>query len=444
MPRLAALPGLAPRPGQLGAPDLLHPTGQRERAPDRLAGPAHALRVAAGDRDDADVVQHALGAHRGRPDPVGRQGQVTRRGLVQAVAGQDHLEVLRLRVPTIGQGRVGRRADHVADPGQLQHVGHMTAAAALDVERVDHPAVQHRQGVGHHHRLVQPVGVQCDLHVVLLGDGERGVQCARMSAGVLVHLQPAGAALDQRLDDRLGPGRGSPGQEAEVDRIGVERGESVPQRPRRAHPDPPDRTELLRQHGGHAGREAGGEHPGRQQVHVGVDRARGGDQTLTADHRGSGADDHVDVGLQVRVTGPTDRRDPALPDADARLPYAQQRIEDQHVRDHQVAGLLDRDGAQQQAVPGGLAETHQELVAAMLGVVLDLDDQAGVAEMYPVAGGRAVDRRVVGPVEVHAAAVHAPRYPFWRASCSARSRLPAASREPSTSPAKPITTRSPP
>ena len=58
---------------------------------------------------------------------------------------------------------------------------------------------------------------------------------------------------------------------------------------------------------------------GRQQVHVGVDRAGGGDQALAGHDRGAGADDDVDPVEGVRVAGPPDRVDPALADADRRL-----------------------------------------------------------------------------------------------------------------------------
>ena len=122
--------------------------------------------------------------------------------VVQAVRGEDHLVVLVERVAPEGQGRVGGRADHVGHAGQLQHVGHVPTAATLDVEGVDGAAVQHAQRVVDRQALVEPVGVQGDLDVVLLGDVQRRVEGAGVGAHVLVHLEPARAALDQRLDQR--------------------------------------------------------------------------------------------------------------------------------------------------------------------------------------------------------------------------------------------------
>jgi hypothetical protein len=76
------------------------------------------------------------------------------------------------------------------------------AAAAFDVEGVEHPAAGHRERVGHAAGLVQAVGVQGHLHVVLVGHGQRGVQATRVRAQVLVHLEAARAARGQPFDQR--------------------------------------------------------------------------------------------------------------------------------------------------------------------------------------------------------------------------------------------------
>ena len=73
-------------------------------------------------------------------------------------------------------------------------------------------AVEDAQGVLDRQALVEAVGVQGDLHVVLLGDAQRGVEGARVRAHVLVHLEPAGAALGERLDQRRRVARTSRGR----------------------------------------------------------------------------------------------------------------------------------------------------------------------------------------------------------------------------------------
>ena len=126
-----------------------------------------------------------------------------------------------------------------------------------------------------------------------------------------------------------------------------------------------------------------------------VDRARGGDQPLAGDDRGAGADDDVDAVLHVGVAGPADAADATLADADRHLADATGRVDDDDVGDHDVARVAHRRRLQQQAVASGLGEAGEELVAALLRVVLDLDDQAGVAEAHTIADRRAVDRGVV-------------------------------------------------
>ena len=223
---------------------------QLERAPHRLAGATHALRIARRDADDTQVVQHPLGAHGAAADAVLHHVVVAVRMVVQAVRREDHLVVLVERVAAERERGVGAAADHVRHAGQLQHVGHVPAAAALDVERVDGAPGQHRQCVLHAEALVQPVGVQGHLHVELLGHVQRGVERTGVRAHVLVHLEADGAALHQCLHQRRRVAGRPTGQEPDVHGPLVEAVERVPQRPRRVHAHTPHGPELLADDGG--------------------------------------------------------------------------------------------------------------------------------------------------------------------------------------------------
>lgn len=278
----------------------------------------------------------------------------------------------------------------------------MSATAALDVEGVDGPAVQHAEGVLDGEALVEAVAVQGDLDVVFVGDPQGGVQGPGVGPHVLVDLETAGPAFGQRLHQGGGIGGRTPGQEADVDRPGVEGVEGVLQRPGRVDADTPGGPDLLADDRRDTGGEGRLHDPRREQVYVGVDGARGGDQPLPRDDRRAGADDDVHPVERVRVPGAADRVDAALPDADGHLADALDRVDDQDVADHHVTGLRHRGGLEVQAVTRGLPETGEELVAGPLAVGLDAHDEPGVAEPDPVTRAGAVHGGVLLGVDVPA------------------------------------------
>ena len=191
----------------LGAELGLHLPGHGEGAADGLAGAAHALRVGGGDADDAEVVQHVLGAHRPGADPVAGHGGVAGQVGLQVVDGDDHAVVLGDRVPAEGQGRVGGGADDVRRrPPSSARSARVRRRSPRCGRRGWCGPSSTREGVLDGQALVQPVAVQGDLDVVLLGDAQRGVEGAGVRAHVLVHLEAGRAALGERLDQRRGVG----------------------------------------------------------------------------------------------------------------------------------------------------------------------------------------------------------------------------------------------
>jgi hypothetical protein len=75
----------------------------------------------------------------------------------------------------------------------------VAAAGAFGVEGVDGAALEGGDGVLDEARLVQRVGVDHHLHVVVVGDAQAVVDRRRRRAPVLVQLQRAGAGLDLLL-----------------------------------------------------------------------------------------------------------------------------------------------------------------------------------------------------------------------------------------------------
>ncbi len=107
--------------------------------------------------------------------------------------------------------------------------------------------------------------------------------------------------------------------------------------------------------------------------------------------RGTSADDDVDAVQRVGVTGAPDAGDPPLTHTDRHLAHTLHRVDQQHVADHQVARVAHGRGSQVHPVAGGLAEAGQELLAGLLRVVLDLDDEPGVGQHDAVSRRRPVD-----------------------------------------------------
>ena len=240
-------------------------------------------------------------------------------------------------------------------------------------------------------RLVERVGVDHHLHVHRVGDPEAAVDRGRRRAPVLVQLQRAGAGQDLFLERRRQRGVALAG-EGEVHREGVGRlqhASDVP-RPRRAGGGERAvrRAGAAAEHGRQAGMQRVLDLLRADVVDVRVEAAGGQDPALRRDDLGAGADDDVDAGLGVRVAGLADLRDAPVAQADVGLVDAgvvdDQRIGENGVRRSLGAGCL----ALAHAVADHLSAAEFYLFPVGREVALDLDEELGVGQPHPVAGGR--------------------------------------------------------
>ncbi len=129
---------------------------------------------------------------------------------------------------------------------------------------------------------------------------------------------------------------------------------------------------------------------------VRVDAAGGDDAALAGDRLGARPDHDIDAGLDVGVAGLADAADAAVADADIGFDDAPM-VEDHGVGDDGVDGAL---GAGRLPLPhpvaDHLAAAELDLLAIDRAVALDLDDEVGIGEPQPVAGGRAEHRGIGG------------------------------------------------
>ncbi len=183
----------------------LHLVGGLPGADDGLADPAHRLRVRAHHADDAAIMEHVLGTDRLGADAALGECHVLGDVPRQVMADHQHVEVLVDRVDGERPSRVGAGRQDVGLAGDLDDVRGVPAAGTLGVKAVDRPALERRDRVGKEPALVQGVGVDGDLDVVLVGHRQAGVDDRKCCAPVLVQFQAARPGLDHLLE-RLGAG----------------------------------------------------------------------------------------------------------------------------------------------------------------------------------------------------------------------------------------------
>ena len=114
------------------------------------------------------------------------EGHVLRHVAVEVVADHEHVEVFVQRVHSVRPRRVGAGRQDVGEGGDADDVRGMAAARALGVVGVDRPALEGRDGRFDETRLVEGVGVDRDLDVVLVGDAQRLIDGGGGGAPILV------------------------------------------------------------------------------------------------------------------------------------------------------------------------------------------------------------------------------------------------------------------
>ena len=238
--------------------------------------------------------------------------------------------------------------------------------------------------------LVQRVGMEHDLDVVVVRDAKAIVDRRGRGAPVLVQFQRAGAGLDH-LDQRRRPRRVALAGYAEIDREGVERLDHPPHVPGTGRAGGGKgavrRAGAAAQHRGDAAHQRVLDLLRADEMDVAVEPAGGEDFAFARDHVGAGADDDGDIGLDVGIAGLADRGDHAFLDGDVGLDDAPV-IDDQRIGDDGIGRAL-RVGHLRlpHAVADHFAAAEFHLFAVGGEILLDLDDEIGIGEPHPVAGG---------------------------------------------------------
>ena len=263
----------------------------------------------------------------------------------------------------------------------------MTAAGAFGVVGVYGAAADRAQCRLDEPGLVERIGMDRHLYIHRVADFQRRVDRRRRRAPVFVQLEADRAGLDL-LHQRRREARVAFAEKTEIHREGFGRLE---------HPvDVPwTRCACGRQgagrgpspaadHGGHARHQRLVDLLRADEVDVSVDAAGGHDQPLAGNDFGSGADDDVDPGLDVRVAGLAESGDPAFLDRDVAFDDAPP-VDYQRIGDHRVGAIFRRSLALAHAVANDLAAAEFDFLTVDREILLDLDDELGVGETYPIA-----------------------------------------------------------
>ncbi len=321
------------------------------------------------------------------------EGHILGDRLVEMVADHQHVQMLFQRVDGVGHGRVGGTGDHVLAGHDLDDVGRVAAARAFGVEGVDGAARDGLERVLDEAALVQRVGMDHHLHVHRVGHGQAAVDGAGRGPPVLVQFQRAGAGAHLFLQ-RLGQAGIALAREGEVHREGIGGLHHPHQVPRAGGAGGGERAVrgagAAAEHRGKAGVKRVVDLLRADEMDVRVHAARRQDAPLACDDLGSRADDDVDIGLGVGVSGLADLQDAPVAQADICLVDAGM-VEDQRVGNDRVRGAPGAaDLALAHAVADHLAATEFHLFPVGCEIMFNLDDKVRVAQAHPVAGRGAV------------------------------------------------------
>ncbi len=240
--------------------------------------------------------------------------------------------------------------------------------------------------------LVERVGVDHHLHVVVVGHRQAAIDRRRCRAPVLVQLERTGAGLDHFLQRLRSRGIALAGK-AEIDRKRIRRLDHARKmkRPRRAGGGvgAGGRPGAAAEHGSDAGHQRLVNLLRADEMDVRVEAAGGENFSFAGDHFGAGTDDDGDARLNVGIAGLADRENLAVLDADVGFDDAPV-IEDQRVGDHGVDGAAGvGDLRLPHAVANDFAAAEFHLFAVDSEILFDFDDEIGVGEPHSVARGRA-------------------------------------------------------
>ena len=381
-------------------------------ARDHFAHSPHRLAVARDHADGAEIVQDVFRRDRFLSNPAFGERHVLRNVLVEMVAHHQHVQMLVERVDCEWPCGISRARQHVGLAAHANDVRCMAAARTLGVIGVDRPPFERGDRIVHEAGFVQRVGVDSDLHVVLVGHAETAIDGRRRRSPVLVELQPHGASADLFVQSfRLRAVALTEKSEIHRQIVGrLEHPLEIP-RPRRAcgRLGSGGRSRPTTNKGGDAARERHIDLLWTDVMNVGVDAARCQDETLAGDGFRGRAHDHARryTGHHVGVAGFADTGNASVLHADVCFVDARP-VDDERVGDHEIQCAIFADARRlAHAIAQHFAAAELAFLSVDGVIALDLRDKVGIRQPNTIASRGAVDVGVM-PVRHRVAHARAP------------------------------------
>ena len=274
----------------------------------------------------------------------------------------------------------------------------MSATGAFGMEGVDRAALEGSDGILDEAALVERVGVDHHLHVVVVGHREAVVDGGRGRAPVLMELQAGGAGEDHFLERSGDRGIALAG-ESQVHGESIEALDhafDMPGAGAGSCQGAMGGAGAAAEHGGDAAHQRFFDLLWRDEMDMGVHAARGQDAPLASDCLGGRADDDVDARLGVGIARLADGSNHPIPEADIGLIDAGV-VDDEGVGDDGINRTFRARALRlAHSVPYDLAAAELHLLAIGGEILLDFDEELSIRKADPVARGRAVHISVSG------------------------------------------------
>src|SRR3954468_1637971 len=309
---------------------------------------------------------------------------------IEMVADHQHVEMLVDGVDRVRPRRVGGRWQYVGLPAGLDDVGRVPAASAFGVVSVDSTSLESGQGRFYETGLVQRIGMDGNLHVHFVRDGEAIVDCGRRGSPVFVQLQSHGAG-SHLFTQRQTQARVALAKQTKIHRECVQRLQHASDMPRpraaRCGRSTSGRSGPAPYHRRYAGHQSLIDLLRADQVNVAIDCSRGDDRTFSRNDFGCGTDNDIDAWLDVRIAGLANTGYASILDANIRL-HDTEIIHDQRVRDDGIRNLVGAALALAHAIANDLAPAKFHLLTINGVVFLHFDPQSGIRQAHAVARSR--------------------------------------------------------